>query len=66
VQGGFKDAIETLKRLKKSNVPVSAGMIIAKHNFNDVENVAKLCKESGVYFLDIYTQDIPQKEDSII
>ncbi len=46
--GAFQLTIENTKRLIACGVQVSAGMVVAKHNFNHVEETATLCKQLGL------------------
>jgi MoaA/NifB/PqqE/SkfB family radical SAM enzyme len=49
-KGGFTQTIAGVKRLVSAGIPVGAGMIISKFNYQEVPAVADLCHELGVSY----------------
>lgn len=47
-RGSLKKTLIGVERLVEKGIPVHAGMIISKHNFNQVQAVAKLCRDVGI------------------
>ncbi len=49
-KGGFVKTIASVKRLVSAGIPVGAGMIISKFNYNQVPAVADLCAKLGISY----------------